>query len=45
MPCRGDRKTEDISQGEKKNKARGKRKKERMKTERKGKKLRKKEES
>ena len=46
MPCKRDRKAEDISQGEKKNRARGKRKKIRTKTERKGKKkLRKKEES
>ena len=37
MPCRMDRKTEDISQREKKNKARGKEKKIRTKTERKGK--------
>ena len=41
MPCRMDRKTEDISQREKKNRARGKEKKIRTKTERKEKKTKK----
>ena len=40
-PVKRDRKTEDISQGEKKNRARGKRKKIRTKTEKKGKKTKK----
>ena len=41
MPCKKDRKTEDISQGEKKNRARGKIKRIRTKTEKKGKKTKK----
>ena len=41
MPCKGDQKTEDFSQGEKKNRVRGEEKKIRTKTERKGKKTKK----
>ena len=41
MPCKRDQKTEDISLGEKKNRAREKRKKIRTKTEKKGKKTKK----
>ena len=45
MPCKGDKKTEDFSQGEKKNRVRGKEKRLERKQREKGRKRRKKEES